>query len=81
MFTKKFTNDTNKKQNTKLTNFVQKFVCKMPDFMPLLHKKTREDWAWKDQSLQTFYKQSRFVQKDLQIVQTLYKNTNNTNTM
>jgi hypothetical protein len=37
--------------------------------------------AWKDKILQTFYKKSKCLQKILQMLQTLYKNTNNTNTI
>jgi hypothetical protein len=81
MFTKKFTNDTNKKQNTKLINFVQKFVCKMFRYSSAFTQQSRKNLACKDKFLQTFYKQSRFLQKSLQIVQTLHKNTNNTNIM
>jgi hypothetical protein len=44
-------------------------------------QQARKNLACKDKFLLTFYKQSGFLQKNLQIAQTLHKNTNNTNIM
>ena len=62
--------------DTKNENFVQEVVCKMPE--PVEETGENSDWKTKFKFwfLQTFYKQNGFLQKLLQTVQTLYKNTN-----
>ena len=78
-------NKNTRKQNfvqvcTKEENFVQNSVEETGESEEKLSAEEARKMAFNFWFLQTFYKQSRFLQKNLQIVQTEYKITNNTNT-